>query len=63
MEIHGESWSSTLLLAGTVIKLPHSERQVSAMRIRIVAIVGALIGAFILVVATPSVNGTTLHSL
>ena len=32
------------------------------MRLRIFAIVGALIGAFILVVATLSVNGTTLQS-
>jgi hypothetical protein len=32
------------------------------MRIRILALVGALIGAVILVVATLSVNGTTLHS-
>ena len=32
------------------------------MRIRIFAIIGALIGAFILVIATLSVNGTTLQS-
>ena len=32
------------------------------MRLRILALVGALIGACILVVATLSVNGTTLHS-
>jgi hypothetical protein len=32
------------------------------MRVRILAIVGALIGAFILIVATLSVNGTTLQS-
>src|SRR5271165_7616570 len=32
------------------------------MRVRIFAIIGALIGAFILVVATLSVNGTTLQS-
>ena len=32
------------------------------MRIHIFAIIGALIGAFILIIATLSVNGTTLHS-
>ena len=32
------------------------------MRIRIFALIGALIGAFILVIATLSVNGTTLQS-
>jgi hypothetical protein len=32
------------------------------MRVRILAVIGALIGAFILVIATLSVNGTTLHS-
>ena len=34
----------------------------SAMRVHIFAIVGALIGAFILIIATLSVNGTTLQS-
>ena len=32
------------------------------MRIHIFAIIGALIGAFILVIATLNVNGTTLQS-
>ena len=32
------------------------------MRIRIFAILGALIGAFMLIIATLSVNGATLHS-
>ena len=31
-------------------------------RVHVFAILGALIGAFILVIATLSVNGTTLHS-
>ena len=32
------------------------------MRVHIFAILGALIGVFILIIATLSVNGTTLHS-
>lgn len=36
--------------------------KVIAMRMRIIATLGALVGALILVVATLSVNGTTLHS-
>ena len=37
-------------------------RKGKAMRIRIFAILGALIGAFMLIIATLSVNGATLHS-
>jgi hypothetical protein len=55
-------------LGGTGIDAPaqeestHSLEKDIAMRVRIIAILGALVGALILIVATLSVNGTALHS-